>query len=109
MKHFLPVILAALLLLGVNVRAEEGKMLFDSLRCGICHKVDTGKSTPSLKEIARSYKEKENQLLDYLEGKAEPIINPERGGTMKRYIEKTRGLKEDERKALSGFILSHGD
>ncbi len=109
MRYLCLAILAGFLLVGLNVRAEEGKEIFDSLRCGSCHKIDTGKANPSLKEITRSYKGMENRLLSYLNGEVESIVNPEKGERMKRYIEKTKGLKAQERKTLADFILSHRD
>ena len=102
-------ILAGVLLLPFGVHAEDGKAVFDTLHCGNCHRVDTGSVNPSLKEIARTYKEKENQLQSYLKGEAESVVNPEKGNRMKRYIEKTKALKDEERKALADFILKHGD
>ena len=109
MKYVYLVIFAGFLLILGNVRAEDGKKAFDSLNCASCHKVDTGKANPSLKEIALAYKGKENQLQGYLKGETEAVVNPKKGGIMRRYIEKTKGLTDGERKALSGFILSHGD
>ena len=109
MKYIYPVIVACLLLTGIEVKAEDGKGVFGSLRCGICHKIDTGKTSPSMKEIARVYMEKEDQLLNYLNGHAEALIRPEKAGRMKRYIEKTKALSEGDRKSLVDFILSHRD
>jgi cytochrome c len=109
MKYLYLVVVVCFLLTAVEVKAEEGEELFKSLRCGICHKPDTGKSIPSLKEIARSYTGKENRLSSYLNGEAEALINPEKGGMMKRYIEKTKALSGDERKSLADFILGHKD
>jgi cytochrome c len=100
------VVWGAFLLIGFNAKADEGKEIFDSLRCGLCHKLDTGKTTPSLNEIASSYKGKEGQLLIYLKGEAGPIVNPGKKETMKLQIEKTKELKEEERKALADFILN---
>ena len=109
MRFFILFVLTGLLLVGFNVNAEDGIAVFESLHCGTCHKIDTGKVNPSLKEITQAYKGKENQLQSYLKGEAESIVNPEKGGMMKRYIEKTKVLKDEERKALADFILSHGD
>jgi cytochrome c551/c552 len=109
MRCFGIVILAVLVLVAFHVQAMAGQGVFDSLHCGNCHKVDTGKTNPSLKEIARSYKGKENQLANYLRGETESIVNPGKGAMMKRYIEKTKTLTEDERKALADFILGHQD
>ena len=109
MRYFYLFILTGCLLIGVNVRAEEGKEIFDSLRCGICHKVDRGKTVPSLREVARFYNGKEDRLSSYLKGEAEPLINPEKAKLMKTNIKKTKALKDEERKSLIDFILSHLD
>jgi len=109
MRYWRLFILAGLLLVPFGVQAEDGKDIFKSLLCGNCHKVDTGKANPSLKEITRFYKGKESQLLNYLNGEVGSVVNPEKGDRMKRYIEKTKALKDEERKALAEYILSHGD
>jgi cytochrome c551/c552 len=111
MRYFGIIIPAVLVfvLIGFHVQASNGQGVFDSLHCGNCHKVDTGKTNPSLKEIARSYKGKEKQLTSYLNGETESIVNPRKGSMMKRYVNKTKALTEDERRALADFILSHQD
>ena len=107
MKYLIAIVVAALFLISLNVYAEDGQATFDSLRCGICHKPDTGKTMPSLKDIAAAYKGKEDQLLDYFKGDSESIVNPQKKGTMKVFIEKTKMLEDDQRKGLADFILSH--
>jgi cytochrome c551/c552 len=110
--RYLGVIIPAVfvfVLIGFRAQASDGQAVFDSLHCGNCHKVDTGKANPSLKEIARSYKEKEKQLTIYLNGQAESIVNPRKASMMKRYVQKTKALTPDERSALADFILSHRD
>ena len=107
MKYFYPVVFACLLMTGIDVRADDGDSVFESLRCGVCHKVDTGKTGPSLKEIAQAYEGKEDQILNYLNGQAEALIKTEKGRVMKRYIEKTKALSGGERQALADFILDH--
>ena len=109
MRYLCLLIAVGFLLFGFEVKAEEGKDIFESLRCANCHKVDRGKFNPSLKEIARAYKGKESRLQSYLKSEAEPIVKPEKADMMKRHIEKTKALKDEERKALSDFILSHKD
>ena len=101
------IVVAGLFLIGVNVHAEDGQATFDSLRCGVCHKPDTGQAMPSLKDIAAAYKGKENQLLNYFKGDSEPIVSPQKKGSMKVFIEKTKILEDDQRKALADFILNH--
>ena len=108
MRYFILFVFSGFLLIGFNANAEqEGKEIFDSLHCAMCHKPDTGTLIPSLKEISAIYKGKEGQLLNYFKGEVESIINPAKRETMKRYIEKTKELKAEDRKTLADFILSH--
>lgn len=110
MRKYSALILLAILFFCVsNLMAGDGdeKPVFKSLRCNICHKADTGRAYPSLKEIATVYKGDSEKLEKYLQGDAEPIVNKEKGKTMERYIEKTKALSEEELKTLVDFILSH--
>lgn len=107
MKYYMLIAVAGLFLIGLNAYAQEGEATFDALRCGVCHRPDTGEAMPSLKTIAVAYKGKEYQLLSYLKGDSESIVSPQKKGAMKAYIEKTKILEEDQRKALADFILSH--
>ena len=91
-----------------TVKAGDGAALFEGQRCGVCHKLDTGKTYPTLKEIAGVYQAKEEQLINYFNGEAEPIINPAKSATMKRYIEKTKAFSDEDRKALAKYILAQG-
>ena len=109
MKKLMLVLLLGIFLVAANVWAEQGEDVFKSLRCGTCHKPDTGKVNPSLKEMAKAYQGKEGQLLGFLKGEAKSIINVEKAGKMEKYVEKTKALKDEERKALADFILSHLD
>ena len=105
MRCYFLVLMTGFLLVAFMAKAEDGKAVFDALHCGNCHKVDTGKTNPSLNEIALAYKGKEDQLLSYFKGDAESLIDPEKGDRMKRYIEKTKALSDGERKTLVDFIL----
>jgi cytochrome c len=88
--------------------AEDGQSIFKSNGCMSCHRPESSsKVNPSLSEIAQAYQGKSNQLADYLSGAADPIVRPERAAMMKRYLEKTRAMSAEERKALAEFILSH--
>ena len=108
MKNAILVIVSSLVLLSAGLAGAQGDAVFQAQRCGVCHKPDTGKTTPSLKEIAQAYMGKEGQLVQYIKGEAGPIIRAEKSSTMNRYIEKTRLLTDEERKALAGFILGRG-
>jgi len=87
---------------------EQGEEIFKSQGCIFCHKHNgASSSVPSLSELAKAYKGKKEQLIQYLKGEAHPIIEPERAGTMKRQLEKTKALSDSERAALVDFMLSH--
>ena len=108
MKKVLFCGILGLLLAAASVWAGQGEEVFKAQRCSGCHKLETGKANPSLKEIARAYQGKSPRLNNYLQGGAEAIIRPEKAGKMKRYIEKTKALSEEDRKALVDFIMSYG-
>ena len=100
--------IVSLILVAASVWAGQGEEIFKAQRCSGCHRLETGKATPSLKEIALAYQGKSPQLNNYLRGGAEAIIRPEKAGKMKRYIEKTKALSEEDRKAMADFIMSYG-
>ena len=106
MKKLAMIMLVSLVLFPINVGAEEGKAIFKSLHCGVCHRLDKGSaSRPSLKEIAQGYHGKEEQLISFLRGESEPTIRPGKGAVMKRYIKKTKRLSDSDRKALADYLL----
>ena len=100
--------IVSLILVAASVWAGQGEEIFKAQRCSSCHRAETGKANPSLKELAQAYQGKNDRLINYLKGGAESIIRPEKAGIMKRYVEKTMALSEEDRKALADFIMSHG-
>ena len=107
MKKLIMIIMASLVFLPMSVSAEEGKSIFKSHHCGVCHKLDKGSaSTPSLKEIAQGYHGNEESLIRFLKGESEPIIRPEKGKVMKRYVKKTKALSDSDRKALADYLMN---
>lgn len=88
---------------------QQGELIFKSRGCIFCHKPEgiSSGTIPSLFELAKAYEGKQNQLIRYFKGEAQPIIKPERSFTMKRQIEKTKAMSDAERTALSEFIINH--
>lgn len=86
---------------------EQGEVIFKSKGCMFCHKTEgpASGSIPSLSEVAEAYSGKKDDLVQYLEGNADPIMKPERAISMKRPLKKTGALSDSERSALAGFIL----
>lgn len=100
-------VLAGIVLVAVNVAAEDGAVIFESQRCGMCHKPDISKTSPSLKEIAQAYHGKEDHLVRYLKGEADPVIDTGKANMMKGALEKTKAFSDADRKALADFIMGH--
>ena len=107
MKYYMLIVVAGVFFICSSAYAEDGQTTFNSLRCSMCHKVDTGTTMPSLKEIAAAYAGKEDQLLSYFKGESEPVVKPGKKGMMNGSLEKTKKLEDAQRKALADFILSH--
>jgi cytochrome c551/c552 len=106
-KYFAMILLIILVFCAFSFAGAEEKPIFNTLNCGICHKADTGKAFPSLKEIAQAYNGDKEKLTGYLQGKSGPIINTEKAKSMERYIEKTKALSQEEVGALADFIISN--
>ena len=102
------VIFLCLFFVSALAAGEQGEEIFKSKGCIFCHKLGRSSGTiPSLPDLARAYNGKQQQLVRYLNGEADPIVKPERAITMKRQIEKTKALSDSERTALADFMLSH--
>lgn len=88
--------------------AELGKEIFDGKgNCFSCHLPDKKVIGPSVIEIANVYKSKNGDMVSFLKEEAEPIVDPEQYSMMKTNFAITKGLKEEELKALEAFILGH--
>jgi cytochrome c len=86
---------------------ELGKEIFEGKGiCYTCHKEDVKTIGPSIKDIAKIYKEKGGNIVAFLQEKAEPIVDPSQYATMKTNFAITKNLPEEELKALEAYILS---
>ena len=99
-------ILTGLLVAGVAL-AADGKAIFQSKGCASCHQPAVDGVGPSLKKIAQAYAGKEEQLVKYLKGQAEPIVDPAKAAIMNAQLAMIKNLSDAELKALAEFMLSH--
>jgi cytochrome c551/c552 len=106
-NYFILILFAALILCSFSATGADEKSIYDNLKCGICHKADTGKTYPSLIEISKAYSGDKEKLKGYLQGRSDPIMNIEKAKSMEKFLEKTKTLSEDELNSLAEFILSH--
>ena len=98
-----------------NVLVEEspystkdlGKELFEGKgMCNTCHKEDTKIIGPSIKEISKIYRDKKASISVFLQGEAEPIVDPSQYEIMKANLQITKTMTEEELKALEEYMLS---
>lgn len=85
---------------------EEGKVVFDELKCKICHKPDKKGAGPSLKSIAEAYEESREELHAYLKGEAVPRLDLGKPNLMKGPLNRINERNEDEISNLADYILS---
>jgi len=84
-----------------------GKQIFEgSGNCASCHQVDQKVIGPSIQEIAKIYKDKNGNIVTFLKGNAEPIVDPEQFEVMKTNFPITQAMSEDELKAIEAYIYS---
>lgn len=86
---------------------ELGQAVFEGKgNCFSCHKPDQKIIGPSIQEIAVMYKEKNGDMVAFLKGKAEPIVDPSQYEVMKTNFSITKNLPEEELKALEAYFYS---
>ncbi len=86
--------------LGAEIFAGKGA-------CVACHKPDVKLVGPSLQDIAKIYKEKNGDMVTFLKGEGEPIVDPTKYELMKPNFVITKTLSDEELKALEAYIYSH--
>ncbi len=106
MKKMAAVVLAAAVSVS-TVFASEGEKIFKSKGCGTCHKANINTVGPSLKHIAEVYRQKNGDLVAYLKGNADAIVDPAKAAMMKNYLKPLKHLSDEQIKALADFIMSH--
>ena len=86
----------------------KGQELFEGKgTCTACHKPDTKVIGPSIKEIAKIYKEKGASIAAFINEEGEPIVDPSQYETMKTNFAITKAMTAEERKALEVYMMSY--
>jgi cytochrome c len=87
---------------------DLGKELFNGKgTCIACHKPDVKLVGPSLQDIAKIYKEKNGDMVTFLKGEGEPIVDPTQYALMKPNFVITKTFSDEELKALEAYVYSH--
>ncbi len=92
---------------SVDPLLAKGQELFEGKgTCTACHKPDTKVIGPSIKEIAKIYKEKGASIAAFINEEGEPIVDPTQYETMKTNFAITKAMTAEERKALEAYMMS---
>jgi cytochrome c len=87
---------------------DLGKTIFEGKgACIACHKPDVKLVGPSLQDIAKIYKDKNGDMVTFLKGEGEPIVDPTQYAVMKVNFAVTKTFSEEELKALEAYVYSH--
>lgn len=85
-----------------------GKEIFEGKgNCTACHQVDQKLIGPSLKDIAKVYKDKNGNMVGFFKDESEAIVDPSQFAVMRANIEITRTFSDEELKALEAYIYSN--
>lgn len=92
---------------NLSQEAKLGQEIFDDKgNCYSCHKPDQKVVGPSIKEIAKIYAAKKGNMVNFLMGEADPIVDPSQYETMKVNINLTKTFSDEELKALEAYFMS---
>ena len=107
--RFIPILIsvvfAALFLASPMLAAGEGATVFETLKCGMCHKADKKAAAVSLADIAKAYPDK-GSLVKFFKGETKPIMESEKWGMMRGQMTKIASVQEQEKDALADYVMS---
>jgi cytochrome c len=87
---------------------QLGKELFEGKgNCVACHLVNQKVIGPSIQEMAKIYKEKNGNIIDFLKNDAAPIVDPSQYEVMKTNFTITKAMSDQELKAIEAYIFSN--
>ena len=86
---------------------ELGEEIFKGKgNCVACHQVDKKAIGPSLQDIAKIYKDKGADMVTFLKGEGEPIVDPSQYEVMKANFVITKAMSDEELKGLEAYVYS---
>lgn len=87
---------------------ELGKVIFEGKgNCISCHQVDQKLIGPSLQEIAKIYQEKNANIVTFLKGDSEAIVDPSQFAVMQANLTLTKTFSDKELQGLEAYIHSN--
>jgi len=89
--------------------AEKGKEIFEGKgTCFTCHKKDVKIVGPSIQDIVKTYKEKNGNIVTFLKGEADPLVDPSQFEVMKANFALTKTFTDEELQSLEQYMQSEG-
>lgn len=85
--------------------AADGATLFESLKCGSCHKPQEKAAGVSLADIAKAYPDTA-KMVAFFKGETPFLIESTKTGMMKGQMKNLAALPDEDKKVLSDYILS---
>ncbi len=88
---------------------ELGKKLFTEKTCATCHQPDAKVIGPSIKDINKIYAENNGNIVNFLKGEADAIVDTDPGqvAIMKANLDGfVKDLSADELAALAAYMIS---
>lgn len=86
---------------------ELGKNLFNGKgTCLACHKPNQKIIGPSIVEIAKIYKDQNADMISFLKGNAEPIVDPSQYEVMNANFQITKKMSDQELEAIVEYMYS---
>ncbi len=86
---------------GVN-----GEELFQKNGCTACHQPTAKTVGPAVNEIAKAYAGKKDELVKFLKGEGQAIVDPAQFAVMKPNLEITKKMSDDQVAAIADYMLS---
>ncbi len=84
-----------------------GKTIFEGKgMCITCHKPDIKLVGPSLQDIAKIYKEKNGNMISFLKGEGEALVDPTQYEVMKANFAVTKTFSDEELKSVELYVNS---
>lgn len=85
-----------------------GNRLFSEKTCIKCHSVSQAKKGPSIKNIVAVYTEKNGNIVSFLKGEADPIMDttPEQQAMMQENIDGfLKNISDEEMNSIATYML----
>jgi len=96
---------------GMQAEAQSPEKLGETIfngkgNCATCHQVDTKSIGPSVQDIAKMYKDKNSDIVSFLKGEKEAIVDPAQFEVMKANFAITKAMSDEELKGLEAYFYS---